>query len=187
MNDEKPEDAMDAELRARLARLPRELRPERDLWPEVAARIATRERIGPGGRTRPVPYAIAAAGGAIAVGALLAVHLLTQGTGTSPGVAELGTQGVQVTVDPSIRLAAQAVYDAGPRNPRGGFEAETVASIQGNLTALDEMAEEISSALERDPDNRDLQNQLLDIYRMQSRLLDYLVQLNAQPAMRTDI
>lgn len=190
MNHEKPDAPVDAELRARLAALPREIRPERDLWPEIAARIETRASLLPVARRSPRLVAIAAATGGIAISALLGVHLLSpdpSAPATVPGFAANGSSGVQVVVDPSIRLATQAVDDASLDHPRGGNEAETIASIHGNLAVLDEMAEEVSAALENDPDNRDLQDQLLDIYRMQSRLLDYLVRMNTRPDTRTDI
>ncbi len=176
----------------RLRAMPGEIEPGRELWPEIEARIVTRAGFGRDRRPRPNFPAIAAAAGIVAIGALMTVQMMDAPTTPTGGTtvsnrSTASTGSFEIVVDPGVQLAAQNLFDATQTSPRGGVATETVVSIRENLAALDGMAQELSAALEQDPDNADLQNQLLDIYRMQARLLDYLVRMNARPDMRTDL
>lgn len=164
------------DLRARLAALPERVTPQRDLWPAIAAKIATRNGVA---RPRRAPYfAVAASAAAIAVAALVAVQV--------DAPTAIGPASVVVSVDPGLRLAAQTMLDSADGGA-GNLSPEAVAVVRENLALIDQALREIAVALELDPDNPQLQRQLLQTYRGHAELLEYLGRVSAQPTPRTDL
>lgn len=173
------------DLRGRLAALPDRVAPARDLWPEIATRIATRN--GVVRQPRRVPLAIAAAAAGIAIAALVALQIANPTAPPPTRVAgDDAPASVVVAIDPGMRLAGHALLDsveAGDSN----LSPEAIAVVRENLELIDSALREIALALEMDPDNPQLQRQLLHTYRGQAGLLEYLGRVSAQPTMRTDL
>lgn len=173
------------DLHARLAALPDRVAPKRDLWPEIAARIATRN--GVVRPSRRAPLAIAAAAAGIAVAALVALLVTDPAAPPATTVAGDSAPGsVVVAIDPGLRLAGQAMLDSAEAGG-SNLSPETIAVVRENLELIDRALREIALALEMDPDNPQLQRQLLQTYRGHAELLEYLGRVSAQPTTRTDL
>ena len=155
--------ALDDRTRWALRDLRRDIVPGRDLWPQVAARIAAGTPLIDAGRTtrrnpRPVaPLAIAAS-------LLLAV-----------GVAWQFWPPMQSATQPTARLiqaeahAMTREYDAALREVEASAP-ETAASRQPALRELDRSAAQIRTALARDPDARFLLERLRHTYSLRLAL-----------------
>jgi len=163
------------------AALPRDVEPERDLWPGIEERIR-------GSRVVKVdfrPLRPALIGVAAAV-ALIAVGLTT-------GILRLGTPGPEsarapenVPTAPSATLAgfdeldrqyAAASRDVLDRLERGELDAETVRVLRRNLEILDEAVREIRRALDGAPSDPRLQHRLTAEYQRRSAVLRQAAEL----------
>lgn len=148
----------DNELAVRVAALRREIQPQNDQWPVIAARIARR-------RAR-VPSWVGGFATAAAV-AVVVLGLSAQLFGERPQPA--AGEGVRVAVDPALKQGLDALLEG-----RVDLSTMTVAMLRANLTLVDNALHEISTALELDPSNPLLHQQLHDTYRGQAELLDNL-------------
>ena len=176
--------ALLAEARA----LPRELRPTRNLWPGIEARLPAKRR-GPLARLAGLvprwsgllsPQGLAAAAAALALVALGAV--LWRGdapTGTAvPTVTEsavLSRDGFSQRAElarseDGVLLARQDLLEA-VEGPKEHLSPETVAVIEENMRIIDEAIGEIRSALEDDPLNHQLNMLLAAQYQQEAELL----------------
>ena len=170
------EQGPDAALLRQLRELRREQPPGADLWPGIAARIATaapapladvvplRRRPRPGAATRFVPWALAASL-ALAVG----VAWQLRPAPDAPVAAPAPTQYAHAAAHP-IRRAADAMtreYDAALRELQAsGARAASPAAAD----ELDRSAAEIRTALARDPDARFLLDRLRRTYEKRLEL-----------------
>lgn len=139
--DDDPPDPRTAD---RLARLPRELRPGRDLWPGIATRIRRRRRA-----SRVLPWAIGL--GLAASVALILVHRHPAQRG-GPVAAE------------SRELVATLTQMTGPRSA-------TARSLAHHLAILDAAIAETRAALDETPADPALVDFLQDLDRRRLALL----------------
>ena len=152
------DDNGDAALRMALRQLRRDRMPERDLWPRIAADIAApaggRSDVRRAGRSRFVPWAIAAS-------LLLAVSLAWQLRPLRPhdGEARLLTHEARAMT----REYQGALKVIASSTPAGA--ASTPA-----LRELDASAAQIRGALARDPDARFLLDRLRHTYALRLAL-----------------
>jgi hypothetical protein len=164
-------------LDQRLANLPRDIEPRRDLWPGIRARLPHTAR-----RARPMLYAAAAGlAGACVAGALTWALLRAHPT---PDAAEL--------------LRAQAFDE--PRNPRyvaarddlevsfrerlAQLDPATRAKIEASLAVIRRAHEDIRKALASDPGSPVLEQLWQSTWHDELDLYDHVVQ-NTQPMTRT--
>jgi hypothetical protein len=147
---------IDARLRFALRGLRREQPPQRELWPEIAARIAsTPQRTQPFGGSRLLPWALAAS-------LLLAVGIAWRLQPPAP----VATPTARL-VDREARAMTRE-YDAALRELQAsapGVGADTQA-----LRELDRSAAQIRSALARDPEARFLIERLRHTYSLRLAL-----------------
>ncbi len=148
----------DNELAVRVAALRREISPPNDPWPFIAARVARR-------RAR-VPTWLGGFAAAAAV-AVVVLGLTAQLFGERPQPAE--ATGLRVGVDPALQQGLDALIEG-----RVDLSSMTVAMLRANLALVDSALHDISTALELDPSNPLLHEQLHDTYRGQAELLDNL-------------
>ena len=162
MNDERDDKLIEA-----ARQLTTEIRPQRDLWPEIEARITAPKR------SRWTPMLAQAAVVVLLIGA-------------SSGITYLAVRGDQpdvVQVDiPDEMLFTQAAfgsrYNLGPdfQDTRSHLASkldreldrlspEQREDVERNLDVIRDAIGEINAALERDPDNALLQDLLLKTYR----------------------
>lgn len=156
-------------LRSAVDRLPRELRPERDLWPGVAGRLATPPRRQfAAGWWRLAAALLLVAGGLIAA-ALLGPESLPQGPLMSGPAArsEPGMAAANLRQRDGVLHAHQDLVSAIAR--RGGrLDAAGVASLAAGLAELERATAEIEEALARSPQDRRLRLALAAAYRREA-------------------
>lgn len=141
----------EAELRMALHALRRDIEPERDLWPGIAARLQLQRPAAPKPKVWPV---------AIAASMLLAMGLAWQGGMQRPArpipVSPPASGGLPVEAE-----ALTAHYLAALRE----LDARSVhASWEPGLEALDNSAAQILSALRQSPESTQLLERLRQIY-----------------------
>jgi hypothetical protein len=152
-----PHDPDDASLARRLAGLPREIEPPRDLWPGIERRLPPRRR----GLPRWLPLAAALA---LVVGAAtLALRLRHEAPAATPVVAQED--------DGAADLLAALERDPGDLAP------ETLAALRKNLAVIDTAIAESRRALARDAGDENADRWLRAVQRQRLDLLRQVVRL----------
>lgn len=143
----------DQRLRLALRGLRRDVPPERDLWPDIAARIARapRERHAP----RPLRWMPALA---VAASLALAIGIAWQQRPVPPP-ARAGAAPLQVEAHAMTRQYQAALLELERSAPQA-----TASPLAPTLRELDRSAAQIRTALDRDPDARFLLDQLRRTY-----------------------
>jgi negative regulator of sigma E activity len=173
------------------AALPREMKPGRDLWPAIAARIGAEEAGGaevPGRTARAwtSPTALAAAAAVLLAVATLVTQGGRWGTGnqTEPAAtaaqpaAAGDTAHVQQAETEYLRATGQ-LMDA-LNTKRGALSPETLRSVDENLRTIDDALRQVRAALEKDPGNRQLTQMLASTHQKKLDLLLRLLRLSSR-------
>ncbi len=184
----------DALLRT-VGRLSQSIEPARDLWPAIESRL-DEPASGRGARVQMSwGYAMAAAIGCMALGALVSYSLLRQDT--APAIS---TESVAATSNrPAVLQARFGGYAAlGPEYERARADlviklAERLhrlppmarVKVERNLDEIQRAVTEINAALELAPDDRLLQELLLDTYQDELKLLAHVNQIAGDLPART--
>lgn len=164
-------------LRTALEGLERDIKPERDLWPAISARIAAHSAR----RVRPLwSYGLAAGVLLAACGSLLwftASHRAAQG----PVLAQA------TEVDPY--LSARASYAEYTVEQAPNVSPQTRAVILKNLKVIEGSMQQIQQALKNDPNNTRLRSLLYDLYQNEAALLaaTQQIQTHGSNNVRTDL
>lgn len=163
----------DETLRKAVESLPREMAPERDLWPGIAAQIAPR-------RHRFQPWSIAAGiASVVAVGAILAaLSLHRQQTPVTLASRQPATQSQPVAAVPSPNERAEMLAAAIRRST--GQDPHTQAVLLKNLDLVETSITHIQQALNEDPANAGLQPLLYQQYRNEATLVAAAQQVQLQ-------
>lgn len=174
-------------LMASAKRLNTEIAPKRDLWPEIAASIAEPQR------SRWTPMLAQAAAVILLIGASSSVTYLV----------------VKEQQQPVTSIAPELLFEqtsfGGRHNLGPGFQSarselageldvelqrlspESRAEIESNIGLIRMAIFEINQALEKEPDNVLLQQQLLNAYREELTLLRRVGGLTRNIMARNDI
>ena len=170
----------DDELRAAFGQLPRQIQPQHDLWPGIAARITRGRRA-----SRPQFWAYGlAASLLVAIGAGASWLLLPQRSGmVATPLAQSAAPPATVDID---YLQARAAFAANVTHG-GGMSPATRAVILHNLGIIDRSMHDIQGALAQDPNNPHLRGLLFDIYQNEATLLAAAQNAQVQPTTRTDL
>ena len=181
-----PEDGLMAAAR----RLPREIPPERDLWPGIRDRIESLPGPATAGEQQPPawPLRFAAAAGLVAATVLVTLTLVQR---PGPDIAERSNG------EPA-RFGAG--YDLGAKHQlvRASLRAdlarhletlppETAAVVERNLAQIREAVKEINQALEDDPGNILLQQLLMAAYQDEMDVLANVNRMARAVPSRTEI
>ena len=174
-------------LLARVAEMPREMSPSRDLWPGIAERIAA-VRSRP---AAPAPRRIwswspallaAAAAVVVALGGLARVWPPASGPATTTGALHEAAW----TTDPAL-LAAEREYARATGQLMAALEArkatlppETMAAVEKDLTTIDAALRQVRGALRQDPDNAQLSHMLASTHQKKLDVLQRVVRLSTQ-------
>lgn len=170
------------ELLTRLAELPREIRPERDPWPEISARI---ERIPAGGhsKARRNGWMMAAAASVVlAVAAGLLLNPSWNDSYTPPGTQAPGISSTAGPRAPALLSTIDAEYVAAFREfinvggENSDLSPQTIEKIEGGWTELRITEKALVAALEQNPGDLFLNERML---QLRARQLGYLKQLVA--------
>jgi len=179
-------------LDERLSRLPAEIPPARDLWPQIAARLESDDgRSGRPARGRAWRYMAAAA--ATVVVAVLAISVDRGGEAPSPSLVPAGTTvPMASTFGPdhtlgSGYLAARAGLTEDLERSLAALSPETRAIVLQNLETIRRSAAEINAALGEDPANVLLQQQLLAAYQDELSVLANLQRVTERLPTRNEI
>lgn len=146
-------DPGEAELRMALRALRRDIEPERDLWPEIAANLPPQRAVRP--RRFPIwPMALAASM-LLAVGVAWQAHVPQS---APPAALE---EQVATTPLPREAQALSTHYQAALRE----LDVRSAPpSWQPGLEALDRSADQVLAALRQSPESAQLLEQLRQIY-----------------------
>lgn len=179
-------------LDERLARLPAEMPPARDLWPEIAAQVRDGE---PRRHARPPRYSWHFAAAAASV-TLVAVFAAALYRGDDPQLPQAGPVGPVAPV--ASAFGPEHVLGSEYQAARAGLaddlerrlqalSPETRDSVLQNLETIRRAADEINAALGIDPANVLLQNQLLAAYQDELTVLANLQRVTERLPMRNEI
>jgi hypothetical protein len=170
-----------------VGRLPQSIEPARDLWSGIESRLEKPARPRVGGVQLSWAYALAAALGCVALGALVSYALLRKDT-----TAEIATQvAAAPSNQPAVLQASFGGYAAlGPEYERARAAlvidlAERLhrlppmarIKVERNLDEIQRAVKEINAALELSPGNALLQELLLDTYQDELKLLAHVNQI----------
>lgn len=179
-------------LDERLGKLPAEIPPARDLWPEIAARIrAPEER-----RPMPAPRARWQLPAVAASVALVAVLAVSQFRGRPPALPDaepvIATVPVASAFGPGHELgsayhAARAGLADDLEQRLDALPPETRESVRENLATIRRAAAEINAALGHDPANVLLQHQLLAAYQDELSVLANLQRVTGRLPTRNEL
>lgn len=170
-------------LLAKAAELPKDVVPQRDLWPAIAARIAEAGE-SPAKPAFRWPLALAAAMLVASVSALLTWSLLRDPQPAGPAViAQVpapDTEIVPVRYGPNSGVSATelAARDALLSEFKSAFATlrpETREAIQKNLAVIQTAADEIDAALAKDPASGMLKGMLAGTYKQELNLYSTVV------------
>jgi hypothetical protein len=178
MNGGGPGERPDERVDAALASLPRDLRPARDLWPEIESRLEPR------GRRGAWAWQAAAAIALVAVSSLITASLVRH---AETPVARASAPDPQVQVakaafGPSYSLDAE--YDTARRQLAADLERRLAVlppsarqKLEANLAEMHRAAAEINAALARQPGDPLLEELLLNTYQDELGVLASVNQL----------
>jgi hypothetical protein len=180
----------DRELDRRVAKLPRSIHPERDLWTDIAGRIAAPPS-SLAARRRKL-----AAAGAAAVAAAAAVTLLVARRNhrppwpwPSPAPSAVAVSGppapapappVDALASSKERIvyrAAVLALESSLAENRPYLSSQAAERLEQSLGVLDHAIEATEQALARDPDSAELRSQLWDEYQQKIDALTAVVDL----------
>jgi len=173
------------DLRRRVARLPRSLDPPRDLWPEIATRIAAETVV----RGRFVRRALmAAAAVALLAGSVVTAYMVGRSQiGTTVENRQVVETGPLEIVLASFEGLGVDDYLVTRSELLGALEArrddlspETLEVLMANLKVIDDAMGKIAQALGEEPGNQFLMKQLAAAYRRQINFLEMAVRLPAE-------
>jgi hypothetical protein len=172
------------------AALPRDMKPGRDLWPAIAARLEEgavgAEAPERAARSWRSPVALAAAAAVL----LAVAALVTKGGRVGIGVAEqpaapvaqpaaAGERAhVQEAETEYLRATGQLMDALNTR--RGSLSPETLRAVDENLRTIDDALRQVRAALEKDPGNRQLTQMLASTHQKKLDLLLRLLRLSSK-------
>jgi anti-sigma factor RsiW len=169
------------ELRDRVARLPRDVAPPRDLWPGIAERIHGENVV----RGRFVRRSLLAAAVVMIVfGAATAAYLLGHRSPRAVDAVPSIAAGAPGSVSASMAGLGVADYETTRGELLDALEArrhelspETRRVLDENLQLIDDAMVRIADALREDPESELLMRQLAGAYRQQIGLLERAVRI----------
>ncbi|GAB2508609.1 hypothetical protein GCM10027084_24890 [Pseudoxanthomonas sangjuensis] len=151
-------------LRWQLRGLRRDLEPGRDLWPDIAARIATAPQAAKARRARPawLPMALAASL-LLAFGAFWRFGPAPSAPSVPATAASSGNHVIQIEAAALSRQYQGALVEL-VQSGTPTARAEDESGIAAAIHDLDRSAAQIRAALERSPDSRFLLERLRRTY-----------------------
>lgn len=174
MNERELNEALDAQL----ARLPREITPRRDLWPEIAARLQEDDAADAAVQTRhgrSMWWQLGAAVVLVSVSSLTTWFVMNRENSASEHMAavelvqqELGAERFLPAGYVKARLELSVAYD----ESLARLSPATRQVVETNLRDIERSLKEIGDALARDPGNATLQQLLLAASTQELQYLD---------------
>jgi hypothetical protein len=175
MNGNRNQEKLDSAIK----RLPREVQPDRDLWPGIDARLKSRRAV------RPLwAYSMAASLlVAVAAGALWAGLGMQPKTGTPQDIVASGP----VSGPGDAYFAQRAAYAEQSVQSATDLSPATRQVILKNLRIIEGSMQSMQAALDKDPNNPRLRALLFDLYQNEAHLLAATQQAQAQTNTRNSL
>lgn len=163
------------------SRLPVDIPPERDLWPEIAARLGTREEPASAGRRWRLVGAVAAAAALVAVSSLVTLWVTDKHEpvtisrihppkGMTRPATNNATFGPDYVLGPKYEKARQQLSRELDEQLKT-LSPETREIVEKNLSQIRQAMSEINDALAQDPGNVLLQQLLMAAYQDEMTVL----------------
>lgn len=171
MTDNDTDDVLDTRQRDAINHLPRDIQPERDLWPDIAAHIAPRHR-----RMRYWPIA-AAIGVAVLVGIGLFGERLNRPVAPKAPVAVTAARPAGPVAIPDT---PRAMALAASLRSTTGIDPKTRAVLLTNLAIIENALDNIQRAMQQDPGNPALQRLLYQTYTSEAALMTTVQRVRLQ-------
>ena len=186
-----------------LASLPEEVRPERDLWPQIRAEIEKTPIVAPApeSRAQTMWFRLAAAV-LLVLATSFTTYFVTRQSMQQP-IARIPTESLpapQVSGTPaSFRdtfgsehlgpgyVNARAELDKRFQERLAALPAADRAKVEKNLADLRHAADELSETLKQHPSDPLLQDLLMSTYQSELQLLANVSELPTAGSMRTDL
>lgn len=193
MSDKVNIDEEFAQLEQAVKRLPREIQPGRDLWPEINDRISHSDR-GQGRTMHWWNSPILSAASLMIATAAVTFAIVRPGSvpdSVPSAVQEMGAQDVvpgtlNASLDPGF-LANRKRLERQLEGRLGELSPEMQRVVQQNLATIRGSLRAMSMALASDPDNADLQDLLLSTYEQELRVMTEINQMPAASPQRIDL
>ena len=193
-NDCRSQLALRHALATRTRALPRELQPQRELWPGIAEQIRNKN-IHPLHRATPAWKRQWMAWGAAACLAVVAIG------GAVWGIPGLGNGSTPTTIAPPMigeNLTHLSITTGGNHQyqqvrqqlqqtlhlRKEDLSPETVLVIEKNMVVIDEAVAEINKALSEDPENPNLKLMLVATQKQAADLLESIAETRTQQSPR---
>lgn len=182
-----------------LASLPEDVRPERDLWPQIHAEIAKTPIVAQASAVQSTWFRLAAAV-LLVLATSFVTYYVTRQSMQQP-IAQVTPETVpvpQVSGQPASFSFGAERLGAGYVNARAELDkrfqeriatlpAADRAKIERNLADLRRAADEISATLAKNPSDPLLQDLLMSTYQSELQLLANVSELPTAGSMRTDL
>jgi len=184
-----------------LASLPEEVRPERDLWPQIRAEIEKTPIVAPAPESRAQTMWFRLAAAVLLVLATSFTTYFVTRQSMQPQVAQNPSESLpapQVGGTPASFSFGSERLGAGYVNARAELDkrfqerlaalpAADRAKVEKNLADLRHAADEISATLAQHPSDPLLQDLLMSTYQSELQLLANVSELPTAGSMRTDL
>jgi hypothetical protein len=182
-----------------LASLPEDVRPERDLWPQIHAEIAKTPIVAQASAVQSTWFRLAAAV-LLVLATSFVTYYVTRQSMQQP-IAQVTPETVpvpQVSGQPASFSFGAERLGAGYVNARAELDkrfqeriatlpAADRAKIERNLADLRRAADEISATLAKNPSDPLLQDLLMSTYQSELQMLANVSELPTAGSMRTDL
>ena len=182
-----------------LASLPEDVRPERDLWPQIRAEIAKTPIAAPASSVQSTWFRLAAAVLLVLATSFVTYYVTRQSMQTpvarnqpeSLPAPQLSSQPAGFSFG-AERLGAGYVSARAELNKRfqeriASLPPADRAKVEKNLADLRHAADEISATLAQHPSDPLLQDLLMSTYQSELQLLANVSELPTAGSMRTDL
>ncbi len=171
--------------------LPREVAPERDLWPEIQARLGERgQEAAPASEPRAKAWSIrfAAAAALVAATALVTLSLVERPAPATAGLAspEPAMFGAGYDLGAKHQLVRANLSEDLARHLEA-LPPETAAVVERNLAQIRAAVAEINQALEKDPGNILLEQLLMAAYQDEMEVLSNVNRMAGAVPSRNEI
>jgi hypothetical protein len=175
MNEREMNEALDA----RLARLQGDVAPRRDLWPDIAARIAGADEVEarnePERRSGGAWRQLAAAAVLVTLSSLTTYWVMMTRGGPAPeqiAATQLVQEQLAAQFMPVGYVKARAELSVAFEDSLSRLSPATRRVVEANLDDIERSLKEISAALARDPGNTALQQLLVAASTQELEYLD---------------
>jgi Putative zinc-finger len=173
---------------AHAASAPREVMPQRDLWPEIQARLGGQRKVLPFAQRMFSPWILTAAAAAavvVAIASGIGIRVFPHpGQGLPPAptatVEPVAATNAGLEQAEAEYARANAALLQALEARRGSLPPATLAAVEQNMRSIDAALDEVRAALRKDPGNRQLAYLLTSTHQKKVDVLSRVVRLSTR-------